>query len=178
MASIDTATRTAAVPSRWTTLNISLHWLIVGLLVAQFVDSEWVNPLFDASLDGTAVDTATTVLGYAHMILGGLIFAAIALRLRDRIAHGRPPHPTGQPNWANALARITHAMLYGLLFAMPVAGALAWFTGSDAVATVHGWAWTALMVAAALHVAGALTSQFWYRNDVLGRMMPGQGRAS
>lgn len=177
MASINTAPRLATAPSRWTTLNISLHWLIVGLLIAQFVDSEWMNPLFDASREGAAVTSTTLVLGYGHMVVGGLIFAAIALRLWDRIAHGRPPHPTRQPTWVRNLARATHVVLYALLFAMPVAGALAWFTGSEAIATAHGWAWTALMIAAGLHVAGALTNRFWYQNDVLRRMMPGQGRS-
>lgn len=179
MAAIDTTTHAPATsPIRWTRLNISLHWTIVGLLIAQFIDSEWMNPLFDASLDGTAVSASTTLLGYAHMTGGGLILLAIAVRLWDRVAHGRPVPSDDEPNWAKGLARSTHSILYALLFAMPVAGALAWFTGSETIATAHGWAWTALMVAAGLHVTGALTNHFWYGNDVLRRMMPGQGRTS
>ena len=179
MAAIDTATPDpVARPARWTRLNVALHWTIIALLIAQFVDSEWMIPLFDASIEAKAVGPATLVLGYAHMVLGRLISLAIALRLWDRAAHGRPPHPEGQPSWAAALADVTHVALYALLFAMPVAGALAWLTGSEMVATPHGWGWAALMIAAALHVAGALTNHFWYGNDVLRRTMPGQDRAS
>ncbi|PZX15276.1 cytochrome b561 [Palleronia aestuarii] len=178
MTDTDTTVAPTARHDRWTHLNITLHWLIVVLLIAQFFDSEWMGPLFDASNEGKSATGATLILGYTHMILGGLIFLAIALRLWDRQTHGRPAHRSGEPGWASSLARLTHAALYALLFAMPIAGAAAWFTGSETVATLHKWGWTALMIVAALHVVGALAEHFWFRTDVLRRMMPGQGRSS
>ena len=164
--------------ARWTRLNITLHWLIVGLLIAQFFESEWMEKLFDAKLDGEAAGGTTVLLGYSHMIIGGLIFLAIALRLWDRRTQGRPAHPAAKPTWAIRLAGISHAVLYVLLFAMPVGGAAAWFLGSERFAELHKLGWTALMIVAALHVVGALVEHFWFRTDALRRMMPGQGRPS
>ena len=100
--------------ARWTRLNITLHWLIVGLLIAQFFESEWMEKLFDATLDGEVAAGTTVLLGYSHMIIGGLIFLAIALRLWDRRTQGRPAHPAAKPTWAIRLAGISHAALYVL----------------------------------------------------------------
>ncbi len=166
----------SAAAGRWTSLNIWLHWLIVGLLIVQFFLGDNMAALFDASTEGGPVGGLTARLGYLHMMTGAVIFVAIAVRLWDRFAHGRPPHPAAEPNWAVNLARATWIGLYALLLSMPLAGGLAWFTGSETLATLHGWAWTALMVLAALHIAGALANQFWFKTDVLKRIMPGQGR--
>ncbi|MDA8870881.1 cytochrome b/b6 domain-containing protein [Rhizobiaceae bacterium] len=164
------------LPQRWTTLNITLHWTILALLLLQFIDSEWMPELFDQSRDGTASDLLTLVMGYGHMVIGALIFLAITVRLWDRRVHGRPAHSMSEPNWATTLAKVTHVALYAILLSMPLAGAAAWLTGSDWIAEVHGYAWTALMVFAALHITGALVNHFHFKNDVLRRMMPGQGR--
>ena len=161
---------------RWTSLNIGLHWLVVALLVLQFIDHEWMVDLFRASRRGIQVDTMTTAFGWGHMVIGGLIFIAAGIRLWDRFAHGRPSHPEGEPNWARTLASVTHFCLYALLLGMPVAGALAWFLGNHTIGDLHGWAWTALLILVALHVAGALANHFWFKTPTLRRIMPGHGR--
>ena len=173
-----TTASASPAPVRWTSLNITLHWTIVALLVVQFFDSDWMNTLFDQSRKAGHSSGPNLVVGYLHMIVGGLIFLAAGVRLWDHFLHGRPPHDRDQPNWAAMLARATHAALYAILLAMPIAGALAWFSGSDVIAQLHGLAWTALMVVAGLHVVGALANHLWFRNDVLRSMMPGQGRHS
>ena len=169
---------TPPAAGRWTSLNIWLHWLIVGLLIVQFLIGDNMAAFFDATSKGEPAGGLTARLGYFHMLIGATIFVAIAIRLWDRFAHGRPPHPAGEPNWAVNLARVTWFGLYALLLSMPLAGALAWWTGSGTVAILHGWAATALLVLVALHVAGALANQFWFKTDALKRIMPGQGRAA
>ena len=55
-------------------------------------------------------------MGYPHIMAGTAIFVAVFLRLWGRLAHGRPSYPAGEPNWATALARVTHgARLRGRL---------------------------------------------------------------
>ena len=163
-------------PTRWTKLNITLHWTVLGLLIAQFIDHEWMVDLFDQSRESIASTALTLFMGYGHMVIGALIFAAIATRLWDRFTHGRPPQPAGEPNWATNLAKITHFLLYAVLLSMPLAGAAAWFTGWETLGNAHGWAWTALLVLVSVHVVGAIANHFWFKTEVLKRMMPGQGR--
>ncbi len=163
-------------PDRWTSLNIMLHWLIVVLVALQFLDGGWMSELFDAGAKGAATDGTTTALGYLHVATGLAVFLAISIRLWDRRSNGRPPHPQGEPNWAASLARVTHVLLYALLLGMPVAGVLAWSTGNETLAELHSYASTALLVVLALHVSGAFANHFWFRTDVLRRMLPGAGR--
>ena len=168
----------AGTHDRWTSLSIALHWTIVALLVVQFIDHEWMVDLFDASNEGRDVASLTRVLGYTHIAAGLAILIAAAIRLWDRFAHGRPAHSSDEPNWAQALAKATHVLLYTLLLSMPVAGLAAWILGSEWIATIHLYAWKVLLVTVALHVAGALANHFWFKNDVLRRIMPGQRRRS
>ena len=162
--------------NKWTRLNIALHWTIVGFLILQFIDSNWIGDLFDKSIEGGDIGTLTYVMGYSHMIIGGLVFLAIATRLWDRYSHGRPPHDTNAPTWTESFAKITHFLLYAILFYMPVAGFLTWLTGLEWIAETHKLAWDALLIVAGVHIIGALVNHFYYKNDVLRRMMPGQGR--
>lgn len=159
---------------RWTGLSIWLHWLIVLLLLAQFAEGEWMTELFDK---GAAIASDTTaIFGYTHIAVGSAIFLAAGVRLWDRLAHGRPAYPDGEPGWAHTLARINHALLYAFLLGMPVVGLAAFLTGNHLLAEVHVWTWTALLVVAGLHVVGALANHFWFRTSALVRMLPGQGR--
>lgn len=159
----------------WTRLNIRLHWLIVGLIVLQYVSSEWMEALFDK---GSGAGTSTIVIGYSHMIIGAIIFFATAVRLWDRAAHGRPPHDSEAPYWTVGLARVVHFLLYALLITMPIIGGMAYFTNSEFFATAHDWEWTMLVIAAGIHVLGALVNHFWFHSDALRRMMPGRARTA
>lgn len=174
-----TTPRKIVAPSsqqRWTKLHIALHWLVVVLIVGQFLDSESMVSLFDGSVDGTAVDSTTRLFGYLHMTTGIVVFAAICARIWDRRVHGCPPHPSGEPNWAAKLAAITQTLLYVTLLAMPIAGLVTWLTENGQLGDLHVLAAKALLGLLALHVAGALANHFWFKTDVLRRMMPGQGR--
>lgn len=162
---------------RWTNLSIWLHWLIVVLLIAQFAEGEWMGDLFNASQEHPADGTAV-LFGYTHMVIGGIILLAAIVRLWDRFAHGRPPYSADEPGWARGLAKAIHIGLYGLLIAMPVVGAAAWFSGSEILGEVHETAWSVLLVLAAIHVVGALVHHFWFRTDVLRNMLPGHGRTA
>ena len=128
--------------------------------------------LWRATLRGNAVSLVDSVLGWSHIALGTTILLAALARLVDRVVHGRPPEPRGQPAWVEWLAKATHSLIYVILLAMPVLGLAAWFTGSRDLADYHTVLWTPLLVLIGVHIAGALAQHFAFRTDALRRMVP------
>lgn len=174
----DTISKKTQAPKRWTSFNITLHWLIVGLVAVQYLIGGWMIDFFDGGLEGTALNGSTVVLGYLHTVIGLSILVAVSLRLWDRFTHGRPEHSGGEPNWAVKLAKVSHIALYFLLLAMPIAGLTAWLLGNEWLGDQHVLASDILLGIIALHVAGALANHFWFKTDALRNMMPGRGRTS
>ena len=96
--------------------------------------------------------------------------------------------------WEHMLAKISHVLLYALIFAVPLTGWLmssaknfpvSWFhlfqwpdlvapdpAVSESFESAHKILFKALVGVALLHVAGALKHHFIDRNDVLKRMLP------
>jgi cytochrome b561 len=163
-----------------------LHWLIVALLVAQFIFA-WTMPHIRR-------DTPVTTLIGLHFSFGVLILALAAVRLMVRLTHGEPAPEDGLPPWQQRSARMMHWLLYGLLFLLPVLG---WIDASwhgmpivmfglalpKLVATRASlWGWTGdvhsllanyvLLGLVGLHVAAALYHYFIRRDGVLQRMLP------
>jgi len=174
----DTISTTTQAPNRWTRLNISLHWLVVVLIGVQYFIGEWMVAFFDGGLEGKSMEGSTVAFGYLHMTIGVSILLAASLRLWDRFAHGRPAPSENEPNWAVALARVSHFALYLFLLAMPIAGLTAWLLGNEWVGDQHILASNILLGIIALHVAGALANHFWFKTNALRNMMPGRGRTS
>ncbi len=165
----------------------SLHWLIVALLIAQFVVA-WTMPEIRR-------DTKPETLINLHISVGVLILVVAVIRLAWRAAQGEPPPQDGLPPWQVLSARVVHWLLYALLFVLPVLG---WINASwrgfpvimfglelpKLVATrAAGWRWTGdvhsllanylLLALVALHVAAGLYHYFIRRDRVLQRMLPG-----
>lgn len=163
-------------PGGWSRLHVVLHWLVVALVAVQYVDRESMKALFDATFEGRAIGTADMVLGWTHIVAGSLILGAMAIRLVDRIACGRPPHGSREPRWTRRIAGATHALLYAVLLAMPALGLVAWITGSETAADLHTLLWTPLLVLIGLHVAGALAQALWFHSNALARMTSLRGR--
>ena len=164
-------------PKRWTSLNIVLHWTIVGLLVVQFAAGPWMAEAFRASLlPDQAAGTSVSVIAMGHMLLGTTILLLAALRFYDSRKHGRPAHFEAEPGWARMLAAVTHYSLYAFLIGMPIAGLIAYFGGLDWLADLHSLAAKLLIATIALHVTGALVTQFVFKGDVIKRMAPSRAR--
>lgn len=169
----------------------TLHWLILALLIAQFVFA-WTMPHIGRN-------TPVTTLISLHFTVGVCILAVAVVRLAWRLTHGEPAPEDGIPPWQTATARTVHWLLYLLLFVLPILG---WINASwrdmpvvmfghplpQLVATrARGWGWTGdvhnflanyvLLVLVGLHVAAALYHYFIRRDGVLQRMWPGSSRA-
>lgn len=166
----------------------ALHWVIVALLISQFVVA-WTMPEIKR-------DTKPDTLINLHLSIGVLILFLAVVRLGWRATHAEPPPEDGLPPWQLQSARIVHWLLYLSLFVVP---ALGWINASwrgfpvivfglfelpKLIATrapgfrwtgdVHGLLANYLMLAlVGLHVAAALYHYFIRRDGVLQRMLPG-----
>ena len=165
-----------------------LHWLILVLLIGQFIFA-WTMPHIGRN-------TPVTTLISLHFTFGVIILALAVVRLAWRVTHREPPPLDGIPPWQTVSARIVHWLLYVLLFVVPILG---WINASwrnmpvvmfgfelpKLVATrAPAWGWTgdvhgllanyAMLAVVGLHVAAALYHYFVRRDGVLQRMLPGR----
>ena len=103
-------------PTHYNTLSIALHWLMFILIVAVYASIE-LRELFDK---GTATRDAFKMW---HFMLGLSVLALVSIRLIARIMGGSAPDIKPEPaKWQNNLAKLVHVILYGFMFAMPIAG--------------------------------------------------------
>lgn len=165
-----------------------LHWLILLLLIGQFIVA-WTMP-------DIRRNTPVTTLISLHFTIGVVILAVAVVRLVWRLTHAEPAPLDGIPPWQTATARIVHWLLYVLLFVVPILG---WINASwrgmpvvmfglelpKLIATrAAGWQWTGgvhgllanyvMLALVGLHVAAALYHKFVRDDGVLERMVPGR----
>ncbi|MEO7433303.1 MAG: cytochrome b [Dokdonella sp.] len=176
--------------AHWGSLAKFFHWTVVllllvqgtlGLIMVNLPKKPNVIPLFTF-----------------HKSLGLTILLFAILRLLWRAFDRRPQEPASMPRSQVVGARIGHALLYTLLFAVPLSGwlfdsasslrPLFWWnvvqipslTGGkdDAIKAfaenAHEWLFWSLFLVAAGHAAAALVHHFFNRDDVLRRMLPGR----
>lgn len=164
----------------------ALHWLIVALLIAQFIFA-WIMPEIRR-------DTPATTLISLHFTFGIIILAVAIVRLAWRVTHREPEPKDGLPPWQTKSATIVHWLLYALLFVVPLLG---WMDASRRGMPVEmfgfelpkllatrapGWGWTGdvhgllanyvMLGLVGLHVAAALYHHFVRHDGVLKRMLP------
>lgn len=163
-----------------------LHWLVVALLIVQFIIA-WTMP-------DIGRHTPLGTLISLHFAFGVLILGVVIVRLIWWATHG-VPKADDTPKWQHWSALVVHWLLYLLLFGLPILGWLnaSWrgYTVSlfgllempKLVAThVPGWQWTGglhsfladyvLLTLVGLHVFAALYHYFIRRDGILQRMLP------
>lgn len=163
-----------------------LHWLIVALIITQFI--------LASKADDLPLGPAKIGVLAQHKSFGMTIFMLAVLRLLWRLANPVPRLPSTTPHWQRIAAHLSHLALYGLILITPLFGwmmssarnfPVSWFgmfTFPDLVQPdraryeffhdVHETLAISLLVIAALHVAAALKHHFIDRDDVLRRMLP------
>jgi cytochrome b561 len=108
-----------AKPVGYTSTTKILHWLIVVLLVAQFVVA-WTMPHIGRN-------TPVTTLISLHFSFGIIVLVLAIIRLAWRATHAEPAPLDSIPPWQIQTARIVHWLLYVLLFVVPILG---WISAS------------------------------------------------
>ena len=171
--------------TRWGSVAQLLHWVIVALIITQFVfgyKAHWATGISKLAPVITHKSWGITILGLA------------VIRLVWRLMNPTPLLPADLKPWERAAAHVSHYGLYILLFVMPLTGWIAssarsfpvsWFglvqlpdfvapnrPLYDTLMTVHYWLSWSLVAIALLHVAAALKHHFVLKDDVLRRMLP------
>lgn len=176
--------------AHWGSVAKFFHWTIVLMILVQGT----------VGLIMVDLPRSPKIIPYYsfHKSLGLTILALAVLRLAWRAFDPRPAEPESIAHRQALAARAGHALLYLLIFLVPLSGwwfdsvsslrPLYWFGlihvpplgGPDPnipdlkniARDRHEWLFWALMIVAAGHALMALIHQFVHRNNVLGRMWP------
>jgi cytochrome b561 len=162
-----------------------LHWLIVALLLVQYLIG-WLMPDIHRGMKPGVGMTF-------HISVGITILVLISLRFVWRLAHPVAPE-SSLPPWQRLSSEVVHWLLYVLVLTTTLTGWLfASFRGwgvpyfylfpmpmltSDnaaagkAIDGLHQAAEWTLLVLIALHMAAALAHIFVYRDRIMARMLP------
>jgi cytochrome b561 len=172
--------------ARWGAIAQSFHWIIVALVITQFVLANQYNHL--------PLSMAKLAVIARHKSVGITIFGLAVLRLAWRLMNPTPPLPNTLKPYERVLAHITHFALYAIILVMPITGwimssarnfPVSWFSlvqlpdlvGQnralyDALHTTHEVLAVTLLGVATLHVLAALKHHFFLKDDTLKRMLP------
>lgn len=175
--------------SRYGSVAIVLHWMIALLMLGQIAVGLTMTRLHDQRLAFGLIQW--------HKSFGFLTLALVLLRIGWRLLNRPPPLPASMPDWEKRGAGLSHALLYGLMLALPVSGwvlvsvstlaiptyafylfviphlPLAATDAAETAATAtHHWLAYLAIAVLALHGLAALRHHFVLRDDVLKRMLP------
>ncbi len=172
---------------RYTLTAIALHWLMAILIIAAFCLG-----LTMVNIPGL---TPTKLKYFSwHKWLGVTVFALACLRILWRMTHAAPPYVASMPNWQKKASHVSHALMYVLIFAVPLSGyfyslaagvpvvylgvlPLPVFIAPDPelkvlLKQVHYAFNVVLLGVFCLHVLAALKHQFIDRDRTMQRMLP------
>ena len=162
------------------------HWvmavLIIGVLLVGLSLEEFENtPDF------------RTIITY-HKEFGILVIALAVLRLGWKVLDISPSLPDTMSDKAKKAAKLGHCALYFLMFALPISGLMAssaagypvsmfgWFDLpmlleqnkelSHDIKEFHELMANALIGLLVLHIGAALVHHFYYKDDILKKMLP------
>ena len=172
---------------RYTRTARVLHWLIAAAILAQIGFGWYLQKVPRRTPERTIYVNYHKSTG---MLIGLLIMARIAWRLK----HRPPALPASMPAWERRAARANHALLYGCMIVMPLAGYAAsnfskfgvkffnalslppWGVDNagiygflNGLHVVTSYVFVALI---ALHLVAAAKHAVFPRHGILGRMLP------
>ena len=180
-----TMNRTSAT-HRYHGLSISAHWLTLALLIAVYalIELRGIYPKGSAAQD---------VMKTWHFMLGLVVFGLVFVRLALRLMFRAPPITPMPPAWQMLLAKAMYLALYAFLIVMPVLG---WLTlsaqgkvtpffglelpaliGRDkalghSLEDIHETVGTIGYYLIGVHAAAALYHHYFMRDNTLLRMLP------
>lgn len=145
-----------------------LHWIVVALLVLQYFVFDGMGRPFRQLME-TGPSYSLTVI--AHIAIGLTVLVLALWRLELRLMVGAPQPPETEPELARLASKVVHGGIYLLLIALPLSGMVAWFFRIGGAGEAHEIGTNILMALVAVHVGAALVHHFWWRTDVLKRMI-------
>ena len=164
-----------------------LHWLIAGLIIAQYMLaelSEWAED------SGSVVERLALLAN--HKSIGMTVLALAIIRLVWRLFNTPPSLPSAMPKWQQLASHAAHWLIYLLIFCLPLSGwlmssanaySVSWFNifvfpdliGADKSSasffhSVHEIMTEVLFVIVVVHIVAALKHHYIDKDGVLGRM--------
>lgn len=176
---------------RYSNTAVALHWVTVALVLTQVV-------LGFAFAEFMANGPSKAEVFAWHKTLGALILILALIRLAYRLANPPPPFPAELPRWRRIAAVWNHRAFYFLLIVLPLTGLIAvsgmspnghtTMAGGLSIPIVPGigretgdssgdlhvvlvFTTIALLL---LHVAAAISQQFFEHDRAAARMPPFQ----
>lgn len=194
---------TSAGDQRYTVIALLLHWIIALATITMLATGLWmVDAIKTPDTQALAFETYQF-----HKSLGITILALSVVRLLWRFLNPPPPMPAHMSAVSRALAHSAHALFYVLMIGLPLLGwamvsasplglptiifgwfelpHISWLAASEnrieleaQAKFAHRWAGYAMVGLLVIHVGAALKHQFFDRDDLLARMIPGLRRRS
>lgn len=171
---------------RYGLLAILLHWLIAFLMIAMLILGLYMVQL--------PIGLQKLKLYGWHKEWGVLIFMLAVVRIVWRNMNVTPALPPHMASWEKKAAHGMHYVFYGFMFLLPLTG---WIISSSAglpvsffglfvlpdlvtsnettriiFSEIHEWLAYGLIAAILGHTGAALQHHFYYKDDILRRMLP------
>lgn len=176
---------------KYSPLAIALHWLmaigIIGLVALGFY------------MTGLSLSPRKLQLYSWHKWAGIIVFVLLLARISWRLIRRPPPLPGHMNRFEQGVAHAGHALLYLLMFSIPLSG---WLMSSamgiqtvlfgvlpipdllernrelgQMLAMLHGNLNLLLVVVVLGHIAAALKHHIIDKDNVLARMLPSHGKS-
>jgi cytochrome b561 len=151
-----------------------LHWAVAALIFFNLLFPDGMNVWNRLVRRGEVPTPEQVSEANIHAYAGIAILLLAVLRLGLRFVQGVPPEVAEEPAIFRLAAKLVHACLYFLIFAMPLSGIAAYYFGVVPAGFVHADVLKVILWALlAVHVAGVLVHQFYWKSNVLRRMTIG-----
>lgn len=151
-----------------------LHWAVALLIFFNLLFPDGMNIWHRLMRRGQVPTPEQISSANIHAYVGIAILLLAVLRLGLRFTKGVPDEVVQEPAIFRLAARLAHAGLYILIFAMPLSGIAAYYFGIDPAGSFHADVLKIILWALiAAHIAGALVHQFYWKSNVLRRMTLG-----
>lgn len=154
----------------YSTLQITLHWVIAAFVAFQLLFGEGMTNVRDAAEEGATPSGVDFAVSIGHYWFGVAILALVLVRMGVRLTQGVPPRPVATPAWMDWAAKLVHWAFYLMLVAMPVLGLLTVYV-SDEFGDIHKLGKPVFLALIAVHVLAALCHQFIKKDGTLRRII-------
>jgi len=172
-----------AVPVRFSTVTITLHWMIVLVVLSETLIGVGILHFWP----NTAVKIEPLT---AHLILGFALLALVTAQIVVRFVSKRPQPASSGSRFLDLVAKLTHALLYLLTLLVAASGVLVAVRShtlgllvGQPVSTpmefepfVHAAIFALFGMLVGLHVLGAFYHQFVLKDRLWSRMGYGRPR--
>ncbi|MBX5158394.1 MULTISPECIES: cytochrome b/b6 domain-containing protein [unclassified Rhizobium] len=148
-----------------------LHWTVALLIFFNLLFPDGMNVWHRLMRRGQVPTPEQVSSANIHAYVGIAILLLAIVRLGLRVTKGVPAEAAKEPAIFRLAARLAHAGLYILIFAMPLTGIAAYYFGINPAGSLHADILKIILWALiAAHVAGALVHHFYWKTNVLRRM--------